>query len=327
VEIIEVSSDSDTPPPGDPDTPLPGASDTPPPGNSSNPIVLDSSDEEDQQGTSVHPLPEASQPTPRRKNIHPNPPSRSNHLALSLTLQSSSPPDTSITGDEFRDTESLSVRRALLSPHSEYFTQAVDQPSVVNGKTDRTPLPIEDTSEIQDKMPNGVSDHTREASSHVASSPSPTRLKSRNKGIFDGLAISRMSSSPNRSHLPPISTSADSSVSPVRGTLHSGRSGLFKFFRVTTAGPASSKPSRDVDVEEEGGVRSKEAPTPPLANSPRKTNPTTLVSLTQNMSIRSSPTPPRINRSGLEISDDPAITTLESVSSALIGEPSRRIIS
>jgi hypothetical protein len=308
VEIIELLSDSDSPPPGD----------------ASNPIVLDSEDEADQPSPSVYPLLEASQFTPRRKNIRPDPPSGSNHLARSHTSQSSSPPDISNTGDEFRDAESPPVQRASLSPQSEHSIQAVDQPSVVNGKADQTPLPIHDSSEIQDKMPNGVSENTREASSPVAPFPSPTSPKSRNMGISDRLAISRISSSPDRSHLPPVDASADSSV-PVRGTLYSGRSGLWKgFFRVTTAGSASpSKRSRDVDVEEEGDARSKEALTPPRANSPRKITPTTLVSLAQNMSIRSSPTPSSVDGRDLEMSDDLTVTTLESVSSAVIGEPPR----
>lgn len=306
MEIIELLSDSDSPPPGD----------------ASNPIVLDSDDEADEPGPSVHPLPEASQFTPRRKNIRPDPPSGSNHLARSHTSQSSSPPDTSNTGDEFRDVESPPFQRAPLSPQSEHSTQAVDQPSVVNGKTDQTSLPVQDNSEIQDNMPNGVSENTREAPSPEAPFPSPISPKSRNTGISDRLAISRTSSSPNGSHLPPVDASADSLVIPVRGTLYSGRSGLWKgFFRVTTASP--SKRSRDVDVEEEGDAQSKEALTPPRANSPRKVTPTTLISLAQNMSIRSSPTPSSVDGRDLEMSDDPTITTLESVPSAVIGEPSQ----
>jgi hypothetical protein len=368
VEIIELLSDDDTPPAGD----------------ASNPIVLDSDDEADRRVPSVHPLPEASQFTPRPRNIHPDPPSGSNHLARSHTLQSSSP-DTSNTGDEFCDAESSSVQRASLPPPSEHSIQAVDQPSVVNGKTYQTPSPIQavgqpyvvtgktyqtpspiqavyqpsvvigktyqtpspiqvvdqssvvngktyqtpspirDSSEIQDNMPNGVSENTREASSPVATSPSPMNLKSRDMEISDRLAISRISSSPNQNHLPPVDASTNSSFVPVRGTLYSGRSGLWKgFFRITTAGPASpSKPSRDIDVEEEGDARSKEAPTSPRVHSPCKFTPTTLVSLAQNMSIRSSPTPPSVDGRDLEISDDPTITTLESDSSAVIGELSR----
>ena len=305
MEVIELLSDSDTPPPGD----------------ASNPILLDSDDEADQRGSSVYPLLEASQSTLRRKNIDPDPPSGSNHLARSHTLQNSSPPD---TGDEFHDAESPSVQRISLSPQSEHSIQAVDQPSAVNGKTDHRSLPIRDSSEIQDKMPDGVSENTREASSPVASPPSPMSPESRNMGISDRLAISRISSSPNRSHLPPVDASADSSAVPVRGTLYSGRSGLWEgFFRVTTAGSTSPlRPPGDVDVEEEGDARSKGALTPPRANSPYKITPTTLVSLAQNLSIRSSPTPSSVDGRGLEISDDPTNTTLKSVSPAIIGEPS-----
>lgn len=309
MEIIELLSDSDTPPPGD----------------ASNPIVLDSGDEADEPGSPVYPLLEVSRSTPRRENIHPDPPSGSNHLARSHTSQSSSPPDTSNIGDEFHDAAPPSVQRASLSPQSEHSIRAVDQPSVVNGKPDQTSLPIQDNSEIQDKMPNGVSENTREASSPVASSPSPMSPESRNNEISDRLAISRISSSPNRSHLPPGDASADSPVVPVRGTLYSGRSGLWKgFFKITTAGQASSRPSRDVEIEEEGDALSKEAPTPPRANSPCEITPTTLVSLAQNMSIRSSPTPSSVDGRGLEMSesDDPINTTPESVPSALIGEPS-----
>lgn len=298
MEIIELLSDDDTPPPGD----------------ASNPIVLDSDDEADQRDFSVPPLIEAS----RRKDIHPDPPSSSNHLARSHTPQSSSP-DASNTGDEFRDAD-LPVRRASPSPQSEHSIQAVNQ--FVNGKADQTPLPIEDGPEVQDKMPNDVSENTRETSSPAASSPIPMSPESRNTG----LAISRISSSPN-SHLPPVHASADSSVVPVRGTLYSGRSGLWKgFFKATVAGSASpSRPSRDVGVEEEGNVRSKEATIPSRVNSPSKITPTTLVSLARNISIRSSPTPSSVNETDLEISDDPTITTLESVSSVASGEPSRWI--
>lgn len=308
MEVIELLSDADTPPPS---------------GDASNPIVLDSDDEADQRGSSVYPLLEASRSTLRPENIHPDSPSGSNHLPRSHTSQSSSP-DTSNTGDEFCDAESPPIQRASLPPQSEHSLQAVDQPSVVNGETYQTPLPIRDSSEIQDKMPNGVSENTREASSPVASSPSPMSPKSGNMGISDRLANSSISSSPNRSHLRPVDASTNSSFVPVRGTLYSGRSGLWKgFFRVTAAGPVSpSRPSRDVDVEE-GVARSKEAPPPPRANSPCNITPTTLVSLAQNMSIRSSPTPSSVDRRSLEISDDPTITTLESVSSAVIGEPSR----
>ena len=309
MEIIELLSDSDTPPPGD----------------AGNPIVLDSDDEADEAGSPVYPLLEASRSTSRRKSIHPDPPSGSNHLERSHISQSSSPPDTSNTGDEFRDAESLPVQRASLSPQSEHSIQVVDEPSVVNGKTDQTPLPIQDSLEIQDKMPNGVSENTREASSPAASSPPPMSPESRNKEISDRLAVSRISSSPNRSHLPPVDTSAVSPVVPVRGTLYSGRSGLWKgFFRVTSNGQTSpSKSSRDVDIEEDGDARSNEAPTPPRANSPCEITPTALVSLAQNMSIGSSPTPPSVDGRGLEMSDDPTNITLESVPSAVIGEHSR----
>ena len=374
MEIIELLSDAGTPPPGD----------------ATNPIVLDSDDESDQRGSSVHPLPEASHFTPRPKNIHPDPPSGSNHLARSHTLQSSSPA-TSNTGDEFHDAESSSVRRASLPPPSEHSIQAVDQPSLVNGKTHQTPLPIRDSSEIQDEMPNGVSENTHEASSPVASSPPPTSPESRNMGISDRLAISPISSSPNGKHLPPVDAPAVSSFVPVRGTLYSGQSGLWKgFFRVTgsaskhhfgtratpspsplpepkqdfgvrtTKSPSPklkhhfgfrrilspspspkhhfgiratpepepepehdispSKPSRDIDVEEKGDARTKEAPTPLHVNSPWKFTPTTLVSLAQHMSIRSSPTPSSVDGISLEILDDP---TMESVSSTVIGEPTR----
>lgn len=295
MEIIELLSDDDTPPPGD----------------ASNPIVLDSDDEADQRGFSVPPLLVAS----RRKDIYPDPPSSLNRLTRSHTLQSS-PPEASNTGDEFRDAESLPVQRASPSPQPEHSIQAVDQ--LVNGKADQMPLPIEDGPGVQDKMPNGVSESTRETSSPVASSPIPMSPESRNTG----LAISRISLSPNRSHLPPVHASADSSVVPVRGTLYSGRSGLWKgFFKATAAGSTSpSRPSRDVDVEKEGNARSKETTTPSRANSPSKITPTTLVSLTRNMSIRSSPTPSSVNGMGLEISDDSTITTLECVSSVPSGE-------
>ena len=307
MEIIELLSDDDTPPPG----------------NASNPIVLDSDDEADQRGSSVHPLPHIS--TPRRKNIHPDPPSDSNHLARSHTLQSISPPDASNTGDEFRDAESPSVQRASLSPQSEHPIQAADQPFVVNSKTDQTPFPRRDSSETRDKIPNGVSENTHEAPSPVAPSPTPMSPKSRNEGISDRLAISRISSSPNRNHLPPVDASVGSLVVPVRGTLYSGRSGLWKgFFKATTTGPASpSRPSRDVGVEEGGDAGLKEAPTPPRANWPCKITPTTLVSLARNMSIRSSPTPSDVDGRGLEISDDRTVTILESVSSAPNGEPNQ----
>jgi len=309
VEIIELLSDDDTPPPGD----------------ASNPIVLDSDEEADEQGSSVQPLREASQSSLRRKNIPPETPSGSNHLALSHASQSSSP-DASNTGEEFHDAESPSAQRASLSHQHEHPVQAVDQLSVVNAKADQMPLPIQDSPEIQDKMsPNGVSENTRDALSPVASSPSPMSPKSKNKGILSHphLATGRIFSSPNRSHDPSADASADSSVVPVRGTLYSGRCGLWKgFFKATAAEPTSpSRPSRN--VEEQRDTRSKEAPAPPRANPPCNSTSTTLVSLARNMSIRSSPTPSSVDGKGLENSDGPTITTLDNNSSAPIGEPSR----
>ena len=298
--------------------------DSPPPGDAGNPIILDSDDEGGQPSSSVYPLLDVSQSAPLPKNIHPDPPFGSSHLPRSHTSRSSSPPETSNTGDdEFCGAESPSVQRASLLPQSEHSIQAVDQPPIMNGKPDQTPLHIQDSSEIQDKMPNGVPENRREAPSPVASSSSQMSPKSRNEGASDPLAISRISSSPNRIHFPPVDASVESPIVPVRGTLYSGRSGLWKgFFRVTTSSP--SKPSRDVNINvEEGDAQSEEAPTPPRANSPCKATPTTLVSLAQNMSIRSSPTPSCVDGRGLEISVDPTNPTLESFPSVLIGELSQ----
>jgi hypothetical protein len=296
--------------------------DTPPPGDESNPIVLDSDDEAEpilaERVPSVQPLLNASQSTPQRRKIQPGSPSGSNHLARPHASQRRPSPGASNTGDEFRDTESPSIQRAPLSPHSDmHSVQAV--PSVVNANADQMPLPIQDSSEIQDKMPNTVSENMREALSPVASSLSPMSPKLRSKGNSDRLAMARISSSPNRGHDPPVDASADSSFVPVRGTPRSGSSGLC--LRVTTAEPASpSRPSRDIEKQ---GDRSKEARTSLRATSSRNITSSTLVSLARNMSIRT-PTPSSVaGRSYLEMSDDPTITTRGSVSSAPTGEPFR----
>lgn len=297
--------------------------DTPLPGDASNPIVLDSDDEADpilaERVPSVQPLLDASQSTLRGKNIQPGSPSGSNYSARSHAPQCR-PPSASNTSDEFRDAESPPIERAPLSPHSDVdFVQAV--PSVANADADQMPLPIRDSSEIQDKMPNTVSENMREALSPVAPSPpSSMSPKSRNKEFSDQLAMARMSlsPSPNRGHGPPVDASVDSPFIPVRGTLHSGSSGLCS--RVTTAEPASpSRSSRE--IKKEGDARSDKVPTPPPANSSSDMTPSTLVSMTRRMSIGISPTRSSVaGRSYLEISDGRTMTTLDSVSSAHTGE-------
>ncbi|KAF8482693.1 hypothetical protein DFH94DRAFT_376049 [Russula ochroleuca] len=288
-EIIVLSDDDD---------------DTPPPGNASNPIILDSDDEADhiltERVPSVQPLLDGSRFTPRRKNTQPR-----------------TPPGTSGTGDEVCDAESPSTQEAPLSPHSDvHSVQAV--PSVVNGNADQMPLPVQDSSEIQDKLPNTVSENMRVALFPVVS---PISLKLRNKGISDRVVMARISSSPNRRHDPPVDASTDSSFVPARGTLHSGPSGSPKdFLRVTTAEPVSPlRPARS--VEKQVDSRSKEATTPLRASSSRNIISSTLVSLARNMSIRTSPTPSSVaGRSNSEMSVDPAIITRDNVSST-IGEP------
>jgi hypothetical protein len=300
--------------------------DTPSPGDASNPIVLDSDDEADpilaERVSSVQPLLDTSLSTPRRKNIQPGSPSGSNYLARFHASQCRASPGASDTGDEFRDAELRSIERTPLSPHSGVDSvQAV--PPVVNANADQMPLPIRDSSEIQDKMPNTVPENMREAQSPVASSPSPMSPKSRNKGVSDRLAMARisLSPSPNRGHDPPAEVSANSSLVPVRGSLHSGSSELCS--RVTTAEPASpSRSSRD--IEKEGDARLEEAPTLPRANSPCNVTSSTLVSMARKMSIGVSPTRSSVaGRSYLEISDGLKTTALDDVFSAPTGEPFR----
>lgn len=296
--------------------------DTPPPGDASNPIVLDSDDEADHLLAERAPSVQQSLVPPRRKNTQPRSPSGSNYLARSQASQYRTPPGASSTGDELCDAESPSTQGAPLSPQSDvHSVQAV--PSTVNANAGQMPLPIQDSSEIQDKMSNAVSENMREALSPVAPSLSPISPKSRNKGISDRVAMARMSSSPNRGHDPPVDASTDSSFVPVRGTLYSGPSGSSKdFFRVTIAEPASPlRPSRG--VEKQVDARPKEATTSLRADLSRNITSSTLVSLARKMSIRTSPTPSSVaGRSYIEMdtSDDHTIPR-DSISLAPIGEP------
>lgn len=275
-EIINLLSDDDTPPRGD----------------ATNPIVLDSDDEADpilaERVSSVQPLLDASPSTPRRRNIQPRSPPGSNYLARSPTSLRGPPIGVPDTEDEFRDAESPSVQRATLSPDSD--THSVHS---LNANVDQIPSPLQDGSEIQDKMANSFSQNLREALPPVAFSPSAMSPKSRNKRIHL-LAIARISSSPNRGHDPRVGASADSSFVPVsRGT-------------------------------EKGDARSKEEPTPLRASSSCNIISPMLVSATQNMSITTSPTLLRVaGRSYPEKSDGPTSTTRDSVSSTPTGEPFR----
>jgi hypothetical protein len=288
-----------------------------PPGDASNPIVLDSDEEADQPVSSVQPSLAASQSTPRRENTHPEPPSSPNYLARSQASQSSSPSGASNRGDEFCEAESPSIQRTSPSPQSKH---SVDQFLAVDANADQT-LPMQDSSEIQDKMPNAVSEITRETHSPVASFLPPMSPKSKDNGISDRLAMARTTLSPNRAHGPPVDASTDTSVVSVCGTLYGGPSGLWKgFFKATTTEPASHS-RLSCGIEEQGDAQSKKAPTPPRAKSPCSITSTALVSLARNMSIRSSPTPLSVDGRGLEISDDLTITTRDSVPSTPIGEP------
>jgi len=146
-----------------------------------------------------------------------------------------------------------------------------------------------------------------------AASPSPMSPKSPNKGVSPRLAIARLFPSPNRDHNHLADDSADPSHVPVRGTLYSGPSGLWKdFFKVATSEPASpAGPSRGVEKRDDG--QPKKVPTPSRAYST-----STLVSLARKMSIRTSPTRPTFT--GRDNSDRPTITGNDGVSSAAAGE-------
>jgi hypothetical protein len=283
-EIIELLSDDDTPPRG-----------TSPRGNASNPIVLDSDDEADiivaERAPSVQPLLDASPSTPRRKNIQPSSPSGSNYFARFRASPRGPIPGVSNTGDEFRNVESPSAQRAPLSPQSDMHSSL---PSLVNVNRDQVSSPIQDGSEIQDKMLNTVSENLREALPPVAFLPSPMSLGPGNKRNYNLLATARISLSPNRNHDPPVDASADSSFVPV---------------------------SRRI---EKGDARSKEAPIPLRVNSSCNITSSTLVSMTQDMSIAPGPTLSSVaGRSNPEISEDPTNSTRDSVSSSPTGEPFR----
>ena len=247
-----------------------------------------------EQASSVQPLLKSFL-TPRRKNIQPRSPSGSNYFARFRASPRGPLPGVSNTGDEFRDVESPSAQRAPLSPQSDMHSSL---PSLVNADRDQMSLPIQDGSETQDKMPNTDSENLHEPLPPVAFPSSPMSLRPGNKRSYNPLAMARMSLSPIRSHDPPVDASEESSFVPV---------------------------SRHI---EDGDARLKEAPTPLRVDSPCNITSSTLVSMTQDMSITSGPSPSSVaGRSNPEISDDPTNTTRDSVSSTPTGELFRLITS
>ncbi|KAI0001377.1 hypothetical protein BJV74DRAFT_95738 [Russula compacta] len=328
-EIIELLSDVD-------DAPL---------GNASNPIVLDSEDEAEpilsERASTNPPVLDAPQSISRLKNLQPTSPSG---LTRSRASWSGSLPDVSNTRDEnmlalgetfppsenvtiaklpsprqFRETDSSSTQILLHSPYSDMHT--ADQPPAMDDNTDQMPSPSQNSSEVQDNVPNTVSEPMRGKLSPIPSSLSPTSSKLRSQRISYRLAMARISSSPSRGH--DLSADAsDSSHVPVRGTLYSGPSGLWKdFFRVATSEPGSpSVPSRG--VEKQSNAQPEDASSIPCVNSSCDISSSTLVTLAQNMSIRTSPRLSTVaGRVSLEISDNPTITTDDSASSLAAGEP------
>lgn len=247
-----------------------------------------------EQTSSVQPLLKSFL-TPRRKNIQPRSPSGSNYFARFRASPRGPLPGVSNTGDEFRDVESPSAQRAPLSPQSDMHSSL---PSLVNADRNQMSLPIQDGSETQDKMPNTDSENLHEPLPPVAFPSSPMSLRPGNKRSYNPLAMARMSLSPIRSHDPPVDASEESSFVPV---------------------------SRHI---EDGDARLKEAPTPLRVDSPCNITSSTLVSMTQDMSITSGPPPSSVaGRSNPEISDDPTNTTRDSVSSTPTGELFRLITS
>lgn len=221
---------------------------------------------------------------------------------------------------QFRETESSSTEILPHSPYSDMHT--ADQSPAMDDDTDQMPSPSQNGSEVQDNVPNTVSEPMRGEPSPIPSSLSPTSSKLQSQKISSRLPMARISSSPSRGHDLSADASADSSHVPVRGTLYSGPSGLWKdFFRVATSEPASpSAPSPGVEKQDHG--QPEDVSSIPRVDSPCDISSSTLVTLAQNMSIRTSPPPSAVaGRVSLEISDNPMITTDDSVSSVAAGEP------
>ena len=337
--------------------------DTPSPGDAkNNPIVLDSDDEagpipiSTQRDTTITSSSNPSQSISQRKNLQQVSPSGSNHSARCHDSQSrNSPPAVSDTRDEnvpaVREattseheiteeppppmqshiTEPPSTPTTPLLPHPDLQSvePAVDEPPTANINTDQMPSPIQNGSEVCDNVPNTVSGSMCGGPSRVgSSSSSPISPKSRNMEISPRTAVAHNPSSPNRGHDLQTNSSANASPIRVRGTLFSGPSGLWKnYFRAATGEKASpSRPSRAIG--DQGDARPKEGSDNPPINSPRNVSSSTLVSLTRNMSIRTSPTRSAVaSRDTPETPDDIAIATPGSVSSVTSGEFSKSITS
>ena len=331
---------------------------TQPPGNESNPIVLDSDSDDEadftpvQRGTAVPPLLNASRPISQRKELQPVSPSGSDHSARSHASQSRSPPGVATTGDEnvlaesetstseneivdklqsplqLRGTESPSTQTKPPLPDSDLpSVEPIDQLPATNVNSDRVASPVQNGSEVRDKVPNIVSEPTCGGSSSPVASPSPSLVDSETQNMETSPhrpAMTHLPSSPNRGHDLPTDALKNSSPVRVRGTLYSGPSGLWKdFFRVATGEQVSpSRPSRSAKAEEQGDTtRPKGGSNTPRVNSPRNVSSSTLVSLTRNMSIGASPTRSTVvARDSPEIPDDLMVTTPDGVSSLTSGE-------
>lgn len=326
--------------------------DTPAPGNASNPIVLESDNEADptpaqQGGTTAPPSSDSSRSMSQHEDLHPAPPSSSNHSHSSQSR--GSPPviantrnentpavrETSTSEEEIPDnlpspmqsrgTESPSSETALFLPPSDLDSvKPIDELPALGANTDRMSSPIEDGSDVCDKVPGRGSGPMRRGSPPVPSSVSPISPKPQNMEIShesDESATEHIVSSPNRGHDLPTNASANVSPVRVRGTLYSGPSGLWKDFYRVVAGEQASPSRSSRSIGDQDDTRSKTDLNTPRANSPGNASSSALVSLARNMSISTSPKRSAVAaRDSPETTDELTITTPDSVSSVTAGE-------
>jgi hypothetical protein len=305
-------------------------------GNANNPIVLDSDDEAEHScAEPVSAIPPLLEAISLRKN--------STQLVPSNISQSrQSPSNSSHTSDEqvsvsretFLENEYPTTCQPLLSrqsPNSEPpLSPAVPsspRPGMHSGKpvtptvtTQTQPVlsPLQDGYESLDKAGVPTAKPTGEGPSPASASLSPRTPESQKREISRRLAAARLSSSVHTPSSPDQDqgderhndASVDASHVPIRGTLYSGPSGLWKdFFKAATAKSVSPPgPSH--------GRQVKEVPNTPQADSPCKMSPM-LVSPVRKGSNRASCTPqPVAERGSPEISDKIVVASSDNTSSA-----------
>ena len=283
----------------------------------------------------------------QHEDLHPAPPSSSNHSHSSQSR--GSPPviantrnentpavrETSTSEEEIPDnlpspmqsrgTESPSSETALFLPPSDLDSvKPIDELPALGANTDRMSSPIEDGSDVCDKVPGRGSGPMRRGSPPVPSSVSPISPKPQNMEIShesDESATEHIVSSPNRGHDLPTNASANVSPVRVRGTLYSGPSGLWKDFYRVVAGEQASPSRSSRSIGDQDDTRSKTDLNTPRANSPGNASSSALVSLARNMSISTSPKRSAVAaRDSPETTDELTITTPDSVSSVTAGE-------